>query len=128
MNDTTNVINPRQQAIDALQRIEGIADDTERWRAIQRFMFKLHPELVTEDQVHIAAVKGKRLEQRSSTGSSKAGAMRALYSMPEYLYRTLQMADPRFQTMQEAKDKEAVKRFNHKIWKAFPEYRVAERI
>lgn len=125
-NNTTNTIDPRQQALDALDRIEQIADDAQRWRAIQQFMFKLHPELVAEDQVHIATVKDVRMSQRAQTGSTKSGSMRQLYSMPEYLYRALQMADPHFQKMQESKDRQTVKKFNHKIWKVFPEYRIAE--
>jgi hypothetical protein len=127
-NDTHNAINPRQQQLDQIERIEGIVDDGQRWRAIQQFMFKLHPELVTEDRLHCAAVVEKRLEQRSQTGSSKSGAMRALYSMPDYLYRAFQVFDPSFQKTQSSKDRQAIKRLNHKLWRVFSEYRLAEKI
>lgn len=105
-----------------------MSSDSERWRAIQQLMFKINPELVTEDRIHCVAVAEKRVEQRSLTGSSKSGGMRALYSMPDYLYRALQLMDPTFQKRQEAKDKESVKRLNYKIWRTFPMYRLAEKI
>lgn len=123
-------MNPtqRQQLIDYIGTIEELSNDSERWRAIQQLMFKINPDLVKEDRIHCAAVAEKRMEQRSLTGSSKSGGMRALYSMPDYLYRALQIMDPNYQKQQEAKDKESVKRLNYKIWRTFGEYRLAERI
>lgn len=118
----------RQQQLDTLAQIEQIADDSTRWRAIQRLMFKLHPQLVHLDQMHLATVKAKRDELRTTTGSTKSLSMRALYSMPEYLYRALQAADPQFRFQQESKDKDVIKSLNYKIWKAFPEYRLASKL
>lgn len=118
----------RQQLVDYIGVIEEIADDAERWRAIQQLMFKINPALVHEDQRHCVAVAELRMEQRALTGSSKSGNMRALYSMPDYLYRALQIMDKTFQKRQEAKDKESVKKLNYKIWSTFPAYRLAEKI
>lgn len=121
-------VTQRQQLIDYIGKIEAISSDAERWREIQKLMFKINPELVREDQIHCVAVAEKRLEQRAATGSSKTGAMRALYSMPDYLYRALQIMDKNFQKQQEAKDKESVKRLNYKIWRTFSEYRLCDKI
>jgi hypothetical protein len=118
----------RKQLIDYIGKIEAITSDGERWREIQKLMFKINPALVHEDQLHCVAVAEKRLEQRAATGSSKSGAMRALYSMPDYLYRALQLMDPNFQKQQESRDKESVKRLNYKIWSTFDEYRLCDKI
>jgi hypothetical protein len=121
-----NVTTERQQLTDYISKIEAISSESERWREIQKLMFKINPALVTEDQIHCVAVAEKRLQQRAATGSSKTGAMRALYSMPDYLYRALQLIDPNYQKQQESKDKESVKRLNYKVWSTFPEYRISE--
>jgi hypothetical protein len=123
-----NVTTQRQQLIDYIGTIEELSNDSERWRAIQQLMFKINPELVAEDRIHCLATAERRLQQRSKTGSTKTGSTRAVYSMPEYLYRALQVMDKNFQTQQEAKDKESVKRLNYKIWRTFPEYRLATTI
>ncbi len=118
----------RQQLIDHIGYIESISSDAERWRAVQQLMFKITPALVREDRMHCVAVAEKRLELRSQTGSSKSGGMRALYSMPDYLYRALQLLDPKFQKLQASGDRQTVKKFNHKIWGVFPEYRLGEKL
>lgn len=122
----TQTLDKRTQFLNQIQQIENIRGRADRWRAIQKLMFDLHPGLREEDLIHQAAVKDLRITA-TATGASKSGAMRQLYSMPDYLYRALQMADPEFQKMQSSNDKMTVKKFNYAIWDAFPEYRTCEK-
>lgn len=127
LTDTTQ-LDRRTELGKQIGVIENIRGRADRWRAIQKLMFDIHPELRNEDLIHQEAVKVKRLEQRSVTGSSKSGSIRSLYSMPDYLYRALQVMDPEFQKLQSGNDAPSTKKFNYAIWSAFPEYRVCERI
>lgn len=126
--NAADLIEDRQARIRAIETIESIRGRSDRWRAIQKLMFDINPHLREDDLVHQEAVKELRLRQLASTGSSKGGDFRSLYSMPEYLYRALQAMDPEFQAMQSSKDNETVKRFNRAIWAAFPEYRTATKL
>lgn len=114
----------RKRAVDYIGQIEKIASKSDRWRAIQKFMFSLNPELVTEDQIHCAEVAERRNDQINKFGSTKNSGMRQLYSMPEYLYRALQTMDPDFQRIQSSGNDVEIRKLNHSIWKVFPEYRV----
>jgi hypothetical protein len=60
------------------------------------------------------------------TGASKSGSTRKLFSMPQYLYAMLHLIDPEFTAMQE--NRETSRELNHKLARAFPEYRTAKRI
>jgi hypothetical protein len=117
----------RKKYTDEIARIEKLRSRSDRWRAIQKLMFHINPDLREEDLIHQETVKQKRMEQLLSTGATKSGSMRSLYSMPEYLYRALQTIDPEFQALQSSGDTLTVKKFNKIIWELFPEYRIAEK-
>jgi magnesium-transporting ATPase (P-type) len=90
-------------------------------------LFAVKPEFVALDQDFVANVKFERESNMiKDTGASKSGDMRALFSMPQYLYAALHTLDPDFTAAQE--DPERSTKLNLKLAKAFPEYRLARKI
>ena len=131
----------RQNNLAVIEKIEKIQNQADRYRAIQKLMFKLNPALVEQDRLHCAAVADILMATETRTwATAKEQAMgmshksrggsriRQLYSMPEYLYRALQAFEPEFQRIQSSDDKEENRKLNYTIWKIFPEYRMCREL
>ena len=118
--------DPRKVFAKEVERIESLPQ-SERWRAIKNLLFKVKPELVALDREFVQDVRERReIEAYKDTGASKSGGVRALYSMPQYLYAALHLMDPEFTRLQE--DPEASKDINLKIARTFPEYRLCRKV
>ncbi len=119
-------LDPRVAFDKEVERIRGLPQ-TQRWRECKRLLFSVKPDLVAVDQGHVAAIRQERdMEMLSSTGASKSGDIRRLYSMPQYMYAMLHLIDPEFTRLQE--DPDTAKKTNLKIAEVFPEYCLASRI
>lgn len=117
----------RQSQLKELERIETLGQ-VERWRAIRTLMWNMSPQAKADDKVHCEEVaRRRRMEMGKATGASKSGSMRALVSLPEYLYLTIKAADPDFMPMSQSKDKAQIRKLQRRLWTAFPEYRLAEK-
>lgn len=109
-----------------MERIEKLPQ-TERWREIRKLLFKVNPSLVPLDKGHVEAVAEQReFGMLKATGASKSNDMRALLSLPQYVYMAIRVADPDFDD--EQKDKDKVTALYRKLAKAFPEYSLARKI
>jgi hypothetical protein len=107
-------------------RIEGLPQ-MERWRAIKTLLLKTKPDLIPIDREFCQAIREERESNMfNKTGASKSGDMRALMSLPQYLYSVLHLIDPEFTRLQE--DPETSRKTNLKLARTFPEYSLAERI
>ena len=126
MDTYQNATNPRQAFAKEVERIEGLPQ-MERWRAIKNLLFKVKPELKPVDDQFCAAIKEEReFNMLKATGASKSGSTRRLYSMPQYMYAMLTVVDPEFMRLSEDLDNN--KDLHRKIARAFPEYRLAQKI
>lgn len=117
----------RQAQVKELERIETLGT-TDKWRAIRTFMWNLNPQNRIDDRIHCEEVARRRREETLKlTGASKSGSMRALVSLPEYLYLAMKAADPAFYNATNSKDKAEVRKIQKKLWDTFPQYRLAEK-
>jgi hypothetical protein len=123
---TDNELFKRQQFGKAVAHIEGLPQE-QRWRLIKDLLFAVKPEFVPLDKQFVEHVKFEREQNMiNATGASKSGDMRALFSMPQYLYAALHALDPDFTAAQE--DPERSTKLNLKLAQAFPEYRLSRKI
>jgi len=107
-------------------RIEALPQ-MQRWREIKNLLLKTKPDLIPIDREFCQAVREERENNMfNKTGASKSGDMRALMSLPQYLYSVLHLIDPEFTRLQE--DPQTARKTNLKLARAFPEYRLAEKI
>ena len=106
--------------------IEGLPQ-AQRWRAIKDLLLKTRPDIAQIDREFCQAVREERENNMfSKTGASKSGDMRALMSLPQYLYAMLHAMDPDFTNLQA--NPETNRKINLKLARAFPEYRLCEKI
>lgn len=117
-------MTPEQRAkhVKTIEKIENMKRP-EKWREIRKFMFELHPELVTIDHDFCEAVKELR-EQSNRTASSKSGEMRNTMKIPQYIYEALRTLDEGFMEEMSGKNLGAQEQFGYQLYKAFPFYRV----
>lgn len=116
----------RQEFGKQVAYIESLPQE-QRWREIKTLLLKVKPDLIPIDNEFIQAVREEReTNMFNATGASKSGDTRALYSMPQYLYAALHVLDPDFTKAQE--DPSQSRKINHKLARAFPEYRLAVKI
>lgn len=128
INTTVDEATPRQKALNEIARIEGIKDRAVRYQEIHKFMLKLNPELIAYENAFYDQVKEERDSQLKVTGASKAGSTRHLVSIPEYFHTALRVMDPDFYKNDSSKNPEDSKPLYRVIWRAFPKYRIAEKI
>ena len=118
--------DPRVAFDKEVERVRSLPQ-AQRWRETKRLLFKVKPDLVELDKGHCEALKEEReMDMLSSTGASKSGAVRRLYSMPQYMYAMLHLIDPEFTKLQE--DPDTSYKTNIKVAEVFPEYRLCQRI
>lgn len=121
-----NVLD-RQAQLNELERIETLGQ-AEKWLAIRRFMWNYNPQLKVDDQLHCQEVARRRREETlKASGASKSGSLRAVISLPEYLYLAMKAADPAFYNATNSKNKAETRKIQRRLWDTFPEYRLAER-
>ena len=121
-----NILDRKSQ-LEELERIEGLAQ-SEKWLAIRTFMWNLNPQTRIDDKLHCEEVARRRREELPTlTGSSKSGSMRALISLPEYLYLDMKAADPRFYAVSKSKNTQEIRKLQKRLWTTFPSYRLARK-
>ena len=127
MNNTHKEFqDPRKAFAAEVEKIEGLPQ-MQRWRAIKELLFKVKPEFIPLDKSFCDAIREEReFGMLKDTGASKSGSTRKLFSMPQYLYAMLHLIDPEFTALQD--DPTTARELNHKLARAFPEYRLAKRI
>jgi len=119
-------LQQRQDFGKAVAKIEALPQ-AQRWREIKNLLFKVKPDLIPLDREFVQQIKEERETNLiTDTGASKSGSIRALYSMPQYLYSALHVLDPEFTRLQE--NPETSKQTNLKLAKVFPEYTIARKV
>ncbi len=120
-----DVTNPRQQQLDEIARIEGLARP-HNWQAARDFYLKLHPEFKLYEKEFIEACKELRFADNNvTTGATKSGSMRNTMKIPPYVYRSMQMFDKDLQQDLSGKNGNDLEKISKQLWKAFPEYQIA---
>lgn len=121
-----NVLD-RQAQLNELERIEKLPQ-AQKWLALRKLMWTMNPQNRIDDQLHCAEVARRRREDGlNQLGSSKGGHMRAIVSLPEYLWLAIKAADPEFHQASNSKDKSEIRKLQRRLWSTFSEYRLAEK-
>lgn len=119
-NETHKNINPKQQMIDEIARIEGLSR-TKKWKAAQQYVLKVNPDAKKD---HIAIVQDVK-KQKEQLGVNKYAAgkqgMRWGMRMPQSVLLTLELFDPELKQSVK-KDANAQRKELHSLMKVFPEY------
>lgn len=126
MDTFDKALSPKYLFGKEIERIERLPQ-IERWQEIRKLLFRINPSLIPLDKGHVEAVAEQRnFGMLKETGASKSNDMRALMSLPQYVYMAIKVADPDFDD--EQKDKQKVTALYRKLTKAFPEYSLARKI
>lgn len=128
--DYRKYLAEREEADKQLSQIITMKDTGERWKAIRGFMWRINEETYIEDRKHCEDLR-EEIAMSLITNpqqKSESGRLQRLISIPEYLYHALKLADPRFAELSSSKDRKDVQKLYYKVWKVFPEYRVAQKI
>lgn len=97
----------------------------EKWRAIRKLLFELHPELVPAHDEHMQACKEWRQSTQSATASSKSGDIRNTMKIPNYVYQAIIKLDPEIMVEMSGRNNGDQIKIGEQLHKAFPEYRIA---
>lgn len=117
--------NSRAQAIKNIEYIESLPSGEKRWYAIRDFYFKLHPEHIPLHKDFIQAVKEIREAHSSKLAMSDSGNFRNTMKIPQFIYVALVTLDHDLLKAMDGKTGNAIEHISKKLYKAFPEYRVA---
>ncbi len=124
-----------EQALDKRRQLDELGEkimalpEAQRWAAIKKLLFQIHPDFIEPDRLHCEAVAEIRnFVQHNEFGSSRKnekvgnGGFRHLFKIPTYVWHALK-ADKEFDRLQNSSDEADIKTLHKALWDAFPEYR-----
>ncbi|MCB1711288.1 MAG: hypothetical protein KDH96_02045 [Candidatus Riesia sp.] len=106
----------------AIEKIEQMKRP-QKWRAIKKLFFELHPEFTQIDADFAKACQEIREKNPDKIGMSKDGTMRNTMKIPQFLYNALIKLDPELMIEMSGRNGKEQELIGKQLYKAFPEYR-----
>ena len=114
----------KQARLKQIAHIQGMNDNTKRWRAILDFALRVNPNIRAEHKLHLKAIREDREAQANQFGAAKKSGMRYALSMPETIWHLLNMFDPYIKEATSEKSAAKQNKVVRELAKAFPEYKI----